>query len=85
MLSMTREDNNERRKKYKMSELQCRIEEFKKLLVRTFYERCKSVLYTLKFHLRDHVVDSLRGFRTLSVLDVSLFEQNNVHTKQAHM
>lgn len=41
----------------------------------TFSEHCKSGLYTPRFHLLDHVMEDLRVFGTLPVLDAPPFEQ----------
>lgn len=83
MLTMTKDDVSEGWNENKLIELQYKIEEFQSLLVRTFGEHCNSGLYILKFHLLDHVVEDLRLFGTLSVLDASRFEQYSVSIKQA--
>lgn len=38
-----------------------KVQTFKRLLVNIFDDHCDSRLYTLKYHLLDHVVEDMRG------------------------
>lgn len=84
LLSMTKVEISEGLNENRLTELQRKREEFKKLLLRKFSAYCSSGLYTPKFHLLDHVGEDLEVFETLSVLDASPFEQNNVNKKQTY-
>lgn len=72
------------RSEEELVKLEERVKEFKRELVERFDDHCESGLYTLKFHLLDHMVEDIRKFGTLSVLDGSPFEHFNVHIKQAY-
>lgn len=37
----------------------------------------------MKLHFLDHMVDDVRGFEDISVLDASAYEQFNVHMERA--
>lgn len=50
----------------------------------TLDEHCDSGLYTLEYHLVDYMVEDLREFEKLSVLDSSLYECFSVQIKQAY-
>lgn len=63
--------------------LQYKVEQFKRLLVRTFRKQCNSAIYTLKFNLPDHTVEELLVFGTLSVLG-ALFGHYNKNVKHAY-
>lgn len=78
MLRMTKDEVSKGWKGNKMMELQCKIEELKRLLVRKFSVHCISSLRKLKFHLLDYVVEELRVVETLTVLDASLFEHTSL-------
>lgn len=43
-------------------------------LVQRFHDLCKTGLYTLKYHLLDHIVKDIQIFVTLIVSDRSTFE-----------
>lgn len=49
-----------------------------------FDEHCYSGLYARKYILIDHIAKDIRVFWTIFVLDRSIYEQLNVHTKQAY-
>lgn len=61
-LNMANDEVGEGWNDSKLMELQCRIEIFKRFFVQAFCEYCSSVLYTMKFHLLDQVVEDLRDF-----------------------
>lgn len=64
--------------------LQRRVMQFSRILIKTFDEHRDSRLYALWNHLLDYVVEALRNFATLSVLDSSPYEQFNLHIMQAY-
>lgn len=68
----------------KVNDLQRQVTKFKMPLVETSSKHFSSGLVALNFHLRNHVVDDLRLFGTLSVLGASPFEQYNVSVKQVY-
>lgn len=48
---------------------------FKKKVRRVFGLHCQSGLYKLEFHLFEHIKEDLKPFRTLFVLDASMYAQ----------
>lgn len=50
----------------------------------TFEGHCDFGLYTLKYHLFDHMVADIRVFRTPSVSYCSPYKHYNVHINQTH-
>lgn len=44
---------------------------------------CILGLYTLKFRSQNHLVEHVRSFEDISVLDASVYEQFIVHIKRA--
>lgn len=53
------------------------------MFVEIFGEHFDSCLYILKYCIPDHIMEDIRGFETLSVLDNCPYEQFDVHIKQA--
>lgn len=64
-------------------EIQYKVLELKRLLMETFIEHCTYGVFSINFHLVDHVVIRLRVFWTLFVFYLLLFEQNNIIIMQA--
>lgn len=64
--------------------LEGRVKVLKRVLIETFDERCDSELYTLKYHVLDHMLEGIQNFGTLSFLESILYEHLNVHTKQVY-
>lgn len=56
---------------------------FKELVKATFDQHCESGLNRMKCHLLDHVVQDLKRFGSLRILDGSPFERSNLHIKSA--
>lgn len=54
------------------------------MLVNAFDQHCDSGLYTLRFHLFDHMVKDIHIFGTLYVSDSIPYKHFNVHIKQAY-
>lgn len=50
----------------------------KSVVGKTFAQRCSSDLFMLRFDLFDHVLDSLKRFRSLPFLEARPFENFNV-------
>lgn len=48
-------------------------QKFKSLVVETFYVHCKTGLYTMKFHLFDHVLEDLDRVRSVELLNIPAF------------
>lgn len=55
------------------------VEAFNGMRAKPFDDHCDSDLGTLKCHLFDRIENSLRKFRTLSVLDNNSYERTNGH------
>ena len=66
-----------------MAKLSTTVQEWKKLVVEFFGAYCETGLFTLKFHMLDHMVTDIRKFGTLSVLSASQFEHFNTDIKKA--
>lgn len=64
--------------------LNSRISRFQKNVGDIFADNCSTGLFTLKFHLLHHIVEDLRRFGTLSVLDASPLKYYNVHIKTSY-
>lgn len=62
-----------------LSNIEEKVRAFKKDVVDGLHDHCNSGLYTLKFHLLDHLGENMRRFGPLSVPDASLFECFNVY------
>jgi len=60
-----------------------RVLQFKEAVIAFFGDYCDKGVFTLKFHLLDHMVDDLRRFGSLSVLDASAYEHFNTDIKSA--
>lgn len=60
------------------------IPNFVELLNDTFDVHCERVLYNLKIHLPDHVIDYLDRFVFLELLRISSYEHLRVCMKQAY-
>lgn len=56
-----------------------RVKQFKKMLIETFYEHCVCGLYTVKYHLLNHMAEATQTFQALSVSDNSPYDHFNVH------
>lgn len=41
-------------------------------------------VYTTKFHLLDNLMENIRRFRNISVIDACFYQQSNVHIKMAY-
>lgn len=63
--------------------LKKRTKAFKRMLVQMLEEHCDTGLYTRTYHLQDHMVEDIRSFRTLSVLDSNPYKHFPVHIKPA--
>lgn len=61
--------------------LRSQTEELKHIFHRVSAMRCTSVMYTLKFHLFDHLVGGLKKFESMSFTDAALFEHSDVPAK----
>lgn len=48
-----------------------------------FHKQCDTALYTITYHLTDHMVDDMRKFEAPPVLAICVYEQCSVHVKQA--
>lgn len=66
-----------------ISEFKKKVQYFKVLTIKTFQDFCVSGLFTLKFHLLDHMVEDMERFGSLQVLDASAFEHYNTDIKAA--
>lgn len=55
----------------------------KKMSIETFDEHGDSGLYAVEYHLFDQMVEDIRKFVTVSVLDSSQYEQFNEHIKHS--
>lgn len=55
-----------------LARLDSKIEKFKKVLKEVLGEYCDSALYTLQYHVLDHMMEDIRDFGTVSVLDGGL-------------
>lgn len=55
-----------------------------KYVVMKFFSVCTSIVYTMNFHFLDHLVEDLKRFGDVSVLDASLYKQFRVHKKTAY-
>lgn len=49
-----------------------------------FVIRCKSGLFTMKFHLSDHLSEDLDKVRSVSFLDASAYEHVSIVFKRAY-
>lgn len=54
------------------------------MLVETFSGHCISGLYIINYQLRNHIVELLRSFCMLLVLESNLYDQLNMHIKLAY-
>lgn len=52
------------------------------MFLETFYEYCDSGLHTVKYCLLDQMVQDIKGFKALSVLDSRTYERFNLRIKQ---
>lgn len=68
----------------KLSGLEGRLKEFKKILIEAFEERCYSVLYTLMYHLLHCMVEDIRILERYLFWTASSYEHFNVYIKQAY-
>lgn len=57
---------------------------FKKTVVEAFVEHCNTGHYTLNFHLLDNVIENLRRFETLGVLNAPPSESYVVHIEKPY-
>lgn len=73
---VTKEVGEQLRSEEKLKRLPGNINPFKSLLVETFREHCDSGMYTLRCCLPDHMVEDMRRFATLSVLDSVSYMSN---------
>lgn len=73
-----------RRCQKELGRLDGRVKGFKQIVVATFDEQCDSGLHTLNYHIPDPMVEDLRTFGALSVLDGTIYEYFNVHIKYAY-
>lgn len=64
--------------KAELQVLNRKISQFKKIVVETFVDHCSNVLFPLKFHFFDHIVEDLCNIGKLSALYAALFEFYNV-------
>lgn len=64
-----------------MSNLDCHISKFKKLVNDVFETHCDAELYTMKFDLLDHLVEDLSKFGALERHDSSGFKLVNAQVK----
>lgn len=67
-----------------LGNLERMVKQFRRTLLQTINEHCDSSLYTLKYHVLDHVVEYIQRFGTSSVLHSSPYEHFNVHIDQAY-
>lgn len=84
MISMAKHDKKKVQNGHELKKLQMKVNRFKILLVETFSKHCTSDLFTLKFRLRDHAVEDLHVFNTLSVFYAASFERYDGDFKQAY-
>jgi len=66
-----------------LQDFEKKIYNFKKTVMQFYGKYCEKGLFTLKFHLLDHMVEDMRKFGTLSVLDASAYEHFNTDIKAA--
>lgn len=59
----------------KVVRLQSEIRKFKSVDEKTFAAHCSFGLFTLKYHLLEHLLDDLERFGRLSFVDAGRFEQ----------
>lgn len=60
------------------------VKNFKEILIETFKEYFACGLYSLDCHPHDHMVEDIRNFRTVSVLDRSPYGHFSVQVKQVY-
>lgn len=58
-------------------------QDFKKLLVKSFYWKYDSVLYTLNYHLVNQKMEDTQSLRTIPVLDSGPYKYLNAYINQA--
>lgn len=68
----------------RLMELGARIRHLKELRKSTFERHCETVLYTLMFHLLDHVVEDVERFGNLKTLNALPVESFSVYIKLAY-
>lgn len=67
-----------------LGSLGSRAEDFKKIFMEAFDAHCDSGPYTLQCLLFDHMVEAIRRYGTLSILDCNLYEHFIVRFNQAY-
>lgn len=78
-------DHRDRRwREGELLRLRGEIREFKSVVEGAFASHCPSGLYTLKYHLLDHLVEDLERFGSISFMDAGPFEHFNVVIKQSY-
>lgn len=60
------------------------MRDFKKTFLELFSPVCTSRVYTVEFHLLDHLVEYIKKVWHILVLDTSTYDQFNVHIKTAY-
>lgn len=60
------------------------VQAFKRVVVNAFSEHCRKGLFTLTFHLLDHMAEDINRFRSAHVLVFSLLDHFNVTIKQLY-
>lgn len=58
--------------------------EIKKLVVKTFVDHTEKGLFTLKFHLLDHLAEDITRFGSLPSLDATAFEHLNITIRKSY-
>lgn len=54
-------------------------------MVKLFRDHCETELFTLKFHLVDHLADDSWQYRSLSFVDAAPFRYFNLEVKQSYI
>lgn len=69
------------RSEKELSGLERRVKKSERVFVEMFERDCDFDLCILEYYLLDHMVDNIRRFGALSILDSSLYEHFIVHIK----
>lgn len=67
--------------KNELVRLRSGIWKLQSVVERTFAAQCSSGSFTLKSHIRDHLLHDSEKFESLSFMDAGLFEHSNVLMK----
>lgn len=67
-----------------LEEMRFYVYNFEKEVQKLFGARSEGGLNTLKFHLRDHLIDDVNRFGTVLVLSASPYEHFNLIVEQAY-